>query len=85
MDTIYVMSRTLAEALSERCGQIGLKPDAASLSLGLAKNAIWRWSNGTEPGPMHYAVLMEFLGVSLEELGSLIAADKLKRWEGRSK
>lgn len=69
----------LGQAIRDRCAEedIGMQPKA--LELGLSKNMLIRWNNGTEPGAEYYGLLMDFLGVTLEELGELILVDQLTR------
>lgn len=85
--TLYVMATTskrtahkgLGEALRERVEKDGTTLEKASLDLGLNPNSLSRWNTGIEPGPQFYGILMDFLGVSLPELGALIVEDQLRR------
>jgi hypothetical protein len=85
--TLYVMAPTskktagrgLGDAIREEVARRDTTLERASTDLGLVGNALSRWNTGIEPGAEFYGVLMDFLGVSLAELGALIVVDQLKR------
>ncbi len=72
-------TRGLAAAIRERVAELGTSLEQGSVDLGLPKNQLSRWTRGAEPLPANYEVLMDFLGVSLDELGALIVRDQLTR------
>lgn len=69
----------LGDAIKARVADLGTTMDRASIDLGLSPNALSRWNTGIEPTPAYYGVLMDFLGVTLAELGALIVEDQLRR------
>ena len=69
----------LGDAIRAKLEELGTTMDRASVDLGLSPNALSRWNTGIEPKAEYYGVLMDFLGVTLEELGALIVVDQLKR------
>lgn len=69
----------LGQAIREKCAAEGVGLEQMSIDLGLSRNSLSRWNNGTEPGPENYGVLMDLLGVTLEQLGALIVEDQLKK------
>ena len=69
----------LGEAIRARVDKDGTTLERASIDLGLAPNALSRWNTGIEPTPTYYALLMDYLGVTLPELGALIVEDQLRR------
>lgn len=69
----------LSDAIRAKVDELGLTMVNASIEIGQAPNALSRWHNRIEPGPQYYGVLMDFLGVSLEELGAMIVRDQLTR------
>ena len=71
--------RGLGEAIREKVAKDGTTMAQASIDLGLTPNALSRWNTGIEPTAPYYGLLMDYLGVSLEELGALILVDQLKR------
>jgi transcriptional regulator with XRE-family HTH domain len=73
----------LGDALRAEVKARGLTLDAASLEMGLSPNAFSRWCNGISPSARNFEVLMDFLGVYLEELGAMIAIDQWRRWKHR--
>lgn len=72
-------TRGLADAIRAKVSEMGMSLEPASLEWTGQRNTFQRWTTGTEPKPENYAVLMEFLGVSLEELGALIVEDQLRK------
>lgn len=82
LDTLYVMRRSLGDAIRERVGNDTL--EAHSLACGWDKNQLSRWANGgVEPSPKSYEKLQEFLGVTLDELGALIVETQRRRHLGQ--
>lgn len=83
--TLYVMATTskknrgLGDAIREEVARRGTTLERASTDMGLVGNALSRWNTGIEPGAEFYGLLMEFLGVTLAELGALIVEDQLRR------
>jgi transcriptional regulator with XRE-family HTH domain len=75
--------KSLTEAIIERLDQLGSTKDDESRKLNVSSNSLSRWSTSSNkwsrPGPQFYEILMEFLGVSREELGDLILVDELER------
>lgn len=69
----------LGEAIRAKCDRLGTTMSQASMDLGLPPNAMSRWNTGVLPTPIHYQVLMDFLGVSLDQLGALIVRQQAKR------
>ena len=67
----------LSDAIKAKVDELGLTMVNASIGIGQAPNALSRWHNRIEPGAQYYGVLMDFLGVSLEELGATIVRDQL--------
>ena len=71
----------LADAIRARLDEDEETLEGASVRLGLKPNTLWRWSSKLiEPTAPFYAVLTDYLGVTLDELGALIVADQLRRW-----
>ena len=77
---------TLPQALRARRAEIaksrGLDDfgqEAASLEMGLHKNQCHRWETGTIPRPESVPVLMEFLGITQDELGAVILETQMER------
>lgn len=71
----------LGEAIRARVAELGTTMDRASVELGLSPNALSRWNTKIEPKPEAYDLLMEFLGVTQEQLGGLILEDRRRRYE----
>jgi lambda repressor-like predicted transcriptional regulator len=75
--------KTLSEAILEKLDELGSNKDTESIRLGLSSNTLSRWSTSSSkwsrPGPQNAKILMDFLGVSLEELATLILVDELER------
>lgn len=69
----------LGDAIREEVARRNTTLERASTDMGLVGNALSRWNTGIEPGAEFYGVLMDFLGVTLAELGALIVVDQLKR------
>lgn len=70
----------LSKRLSDECGQRGWTLEQASLELGQSKNAISRWvSLVVLPGPDKYAVIAEFLGTTIPDVGASLALDAVER------
>ena len=72
--------RGLGDAIWAQVGEDEETLEGASIRLGLKPNTLWRWTRGIEPTPPFYDTLMVYLGVTLDELGALIVADQLRRW-----
>lgn len=72
-------NRGLSDAIRERVDELGVTLAEGSVQLGLKPNALSRWNTGIEPTPLYYELLMEFLGVSLEELAVLIVREQARR------
>ena len=70
----------LGDAIREKVAEQGTTMERASVALGQTNNALSRWNTGIEPKAEYYELLMDFLGVSLEELGALIVVDQLRRY-----
>ena len=69
----------LGDAIRARVAELDTTMDRASVDMGVSPNALSRWNTGIEPTPAYYEVLMEFLGVSLDELGGLIVRQQAER------
>ena len=74
-------AKGLGDAIRERVAEQGVSLEKASRDLGLSSNLLQRWTDYIEPKADSYEVLMDYIGVRLEELGGLILVDQLRKWE----
>lgn len=70
---------TLTSALRGEIARRGLTQEAAALSAGVSYNQMNRWIHGQVPMPRSYTRLADWLGVTIFELGGLIAMDQVER------
>ena len=76
---------TLGEALIRRAGERGHDILAAARALDTSRGNVWQWSfDRCDPCPENFLTLMDYLGLTDDELGGLIVRSQLRRFRNRS-
>lgn len=72
----------LGEAINERVAELDSSLEYESRwVLGMSANQLYRWTQLIEPkGEESIQILIDWLGVSQQELGGLILEDRRRRW-----
>jgi|GEM_PF-3668047 len=80
-----VGQETLGEALERTRGKRGHSQKAAAEEMGTSQANVARWEDGVEPRGEHAKMLMKYLDVDFNALGSLRLMTAVRRGENRTR
>lgn len=80
-----VGQETLGEALERTRGERGHTQKAAAKAMGTSQPNVQRWEAGVEPKGEHAEMLMEYLDVDFNVLGSLRLRTAVRQAQNRTR